>query len=166
MTVKASSKLFVFNPVGEVLLLKRSEHDRNRPGLFDLPGGGLDRDEDPIIGAVRETHEETGLVIDPDRLEYVGFSSAKSKFGHSNARYFYLAQIAEHRPVLYLDPHESQSAQWRPLEEAVPMLGHEIQQYMGNVLVQELTPQRELVTLSQPVLILAQRQELSLALYP
>lgn len=163
MAVKATSKLFVFNPVGEVLLMQRSLKDRNRPGMFDLPGGGLNIDEDPVAGAVRETYEETGVLVDENRVEYVGFSSAKSKYGHSNSRFFYLAQIAELNPELRLQPDEAAWAGWVPLQEAVPMLGHEVQQYMGNVLIQELTPQRELFPLTQRAMIPAQRSQLALA---
>lgn len=163
MAVKATSKLFVFNPVGEVLLLQRSLQDRNRPGMFDLPGGGLEHDEDPVAGAIRETYEETGVLVDESRVEYVGFSSAKSKYGHSNSRFFYLAQLAQLAPALCLQPNEAAWAGWVPLPEAVPMLGHEVQQYMGNVLIQELTPQRELAPLAQRALIPAQRTQLALA---
>jgi len=36
--------------------------------LWDTPGGGLRRGEDPARGAVRELAEETGVVVDPARL--------------------------------------------------------------------------------------------------
>ncbi|CAM5582035.1 hypothetical protein KAURM247S_00913 [Kitasatospora aureofaciens] len=40
------------------------------PGIRDYPAGGLDPDEDPLLGAVRELAEETGIVLDPAQLEY------------------------------------------------------------------------------------------------
>ncbi|MFK3796924.1 NUDIX hydrolase [Pseudomonas sp. NPDC088444] len=35
------------------------------PGLWDLPGGGREGDETPAQCALRETHEEFGLTLDP-----------------------------------------------------------------------------------------------------
>lgn len=49
---------------GERLLLVRTSY---RPEL-DLPGGGLDRGEDPAAGAARELHEETGIVAPADAV--------------------------------------------------------------------------------------------------
>lgn len=45
------------------LLLKRSDHDKDDPGCWDLPGGGIDWGEQPQEAAVRETKEEAGLEI-------------------------------------------------------------------------------------------------------
>lgn len=38
------------------------------PGHWDLPGGGREGDEGPVECALRETHEEFGLNISPDRI--------------------------------------------------------------------------------------------------
>ena len=47
----------------DVLLLKRASHKRVYPGLYNGVGGHLERDEDPLTGAVREIQEETGLEL-------------------------------------------------------------------------------------------------------
>lgn len=41
-------------------------------GKMDLVGGFLNYGEDPIEGIVREFKEETGIDIDPKRLEFLG----------------------------------------------------------------------------------------------
>ncbi len=44
-----------------VLLMKRGLHKRIFPGRYNGIGGHLERDEDPLTGALREIEEETGL---------------------------------------------------------------------------------------------------------
>ena len=51
---------------GAVLLTRRG--GSFRPGLWDLPGGFVEYDEDLRDALVRETHEETGLAIEVDRV--------------------------------------------------------------------------------------------------
>ncbi|MBN1563642.1 MAG: NUDIX domain-containing protein [Anaerolineae bacterium] len=47
----------------DVLLLKRSEHKRIFPGQYNGLGGHIERDEDPLTGAIREMQEETELDV-------------------------------------------------------------------------------------------------------
>ncbi|MCD4686741.1 MAG: NUDIX domain-containing protein [Anaerolineae bacterium] len=47
----------------DMLLLKRGLHKRVFPGQYNGVGGHIERDEDPISGAIREMQEETGLDI-------------------------------------------------------------------------------------------------------
>ena len=52
---------FILNDKKEVLLVKRSDTDDFLPGLWELPGGGLDFGENPTTGTQRELLEEVGL---------------------------------------------------------------------------------------------------------
>ena len=48
---------------------------RGRPpfvGMWANPGGNIDEDEIPLDAAIRELHEETGLLIHPRDFTYVG----------------------------------------------------------------------------------------------
>ena len=54
------SKVVIYTPNGEILLLKRVDGEKN----WDLPGGHLQKGENHEEGAVRETKEETGLDIE------------------------------------------------------------------------------------------------------
>jgi 8-oxo-dGTP diphosphatase len=45
---------------GRILLQRRSDN-----GLWSVPGGGLDPDEQPAQACVRELYEETGLIVRP-----------------------------------------------------------------------------------------------------
>jgi len=45
----------------DVLLMKRGEHTRIFPGRYNGIGGHLERDEDPLTGALREITEENRI---------------------------------------------------------------------------------------------------------
>jgi ADP-ribose pyrophosphatase YjhB (NUDIX family) len=47
----------------KVLLVKREDYE-----VWDLPGGGIDAGESAAQAVVRETLEETGLLVEPTRL--------------------------------------------------------------------------------------------------
>jgi len=55
---------------GELLLTERNHHMRSHPGQVSFPGGSLDEGETPVEAALREAHEEIGLV--PDEVEVFG----------------------------------------------------------------------------------------------
>lgn len=62
---------FLLNDKNEVLLVKRSDTDDFLPGLWEMPGGGLDFGENPVIGLQRELKEEIGLDVEVDKPLYV-----------------------------------------------------------------------------------------------
>lgn len=62
-TPKAVADSAIFNAAGEILLVQRRD-DR----LWAMPGGILEVGESAAAGAVRETWEETGLRVAPQRL--------------------------------------------------------------------------------------------------
>jgi 8-oxo-dGTP diphosphatase len=47
----------------KILIIKRSDKDTEKPNTWEVPGGRLEENEDPILGLIRETKEETGLDI-------------------------------------------------------------------------------------------------------
>lgn len=55
----------------DILLLKRAAHKRVFPGRYNGVGGHIERDEDPLTGAIREMREETGLDVVNVRLRGV-----------------------------------------------------------------------------------------------
>lgn len=54
-----------------VLVLLRSE-DVTEPGTWNLAGGAVDSDEEPLVAGLRELEEETGLGLDPARVDRRG----------------------------------------------------------------------------------------------
>ncbi|SDC92643.1 NUDIX domain-containing protein [Geodermatophilus telluris] len=68
---RASAVMVVAGPVADdvaFLLVRRSWTLRHHPGEFAFPGGGIDPGETPVAAAIRECHEETGMLIDPERV--------------------------------------------------------------------------------------------------
>ena len=74
-------KSVVFNAEGKVLILRRSDKNKIRPGGYDFPGGGLNRGENPIEGVKREIYEETGLeATDVKPIDVVSFINDEEDF--------------------------------------------------------------------------------------
>ncbi len=58
MLLTPAAGVAIFDEAGR-LLLARHVHD----GLWATPGGGVEPGESPLEAAVREVHEETGLLV-------------------------------------------------------------------------------------------------------
>jgi 8-oxo-dGTP diphosphatase len=63
MNVTVIAKVVIQDSNNNILVLRRSPTDTNRPGTWDLPGGEVETGEDPSASAVREVLEETGLQV-------------------------------------------------------------------------------------------------------
>jgi 8-oxo-dGTP pyrophosphatase MutT (NUDIX family) len=74
----------VFDENYNILIIRRSETDPWRPGFWDLPGGNIDPGETPKQTAIRETEEETNLIVEKKDLIPVG-----SKPMSGTYRYYY-----------------------------------------------------------------------------
>lgn len=64
---RRSAVVFLLYPKGEewhFLLLKRHDYKGVHSGQVGLPGGSLDKGESSSQAAIRELHEESGLLID------------------------------------------------------------------------------------------------------
>ncbi|HYH74952.1 MAG TPA: NUDIX hydrolase [Candidatus Saccharimonadales bacterium] len=70
------AKVLVVNDAGELLILRRSSTDEDRPGGWDFPGGTVDQGETFLQAAVREASEEAGLTVRQPLLVY-GKSDAR-----------------------------------------------------------------------------------------
>jgi 8-oxo-dGTP diphosphatase len=57
-------KSFIINEKSELLIIKRRDNDQHKPGMWDVPGGRLEPGENPFLGLIRETKEETSLNVE------------------------------------------------------------------------------------------------------
>lgn len=58
----------VTDETGKYLILKRSTGDFEDAGCWDLPGGGIDANEQPLDAALREAHEEAHIEITVEKI--------------------------------------------------------------------------------------------------
>jgi 8-oxo-dGTP pyrophosphatase MutT (NUDIX family) len=91
-------------------------------GKWQLPGGGLHKNEAPKDGALRELQEETGVVLLPAQLRKAGRVSARSR-GFSFECMVFVAttdQVLTLRP----QPLEIADVDWVDLGELTPGNAH------------------------------------------
>lgn len=80
-------------------------------GDWDLPGGGLHKNEAAAVGAARELKEELGLLINPTTIKLI----KKAEYSHGLTRYpayFMQAELGEIPAKLTLQKHEIIDAKW------------------------------------------------------
>jgi len=63
MTLGIAASVFIHTTMGILGVSRKDDHDD-----WGLPGGKVSEGETPVEGAIRELHEETGYVVEPDKL--------------------------------------------------------------------------------------------------
>jgi len=48
---------------GKILIVKRSDSDDHKPGIWEAVGGGMNGETSPQEALLREIHEEVGLEV-------------------------------------------------------------------------------------------------------
>lgn len=117
--------MIVFNSTGQVLAGDRIQY----PGHFQFPQGGIDNGEDPQQAAIRELHEELGLLQEAPVGEIPGWLTYEfpedipdhlKKFRGQKQKWFYF-QWDGSPDSLDLDLHEREfnSVHWMELDSLV-----------------------------------------------
>lgn len=108
------------------VLLSRLSARTPRPGLWSLPGGGLDHGEDPRVGARREAHEETGLdvlvgaVLDVASTHFVGRSPSGVLEDYHGISLLFAGETDDERTPEVLDVGgTSDAAAWHRVADVV-----------------------------------------------
>jgi ADP-ribose pyrophosphatase len=101
----------------EILLIRQYRHGAGKI-LLELPGGGVNGNEEPLAAAKRELLEETGYTSD-DIIE-VGRVSPNPA-SHTNLMYAFLALNAEKAGDQCLDETEEIEVFPTPLDEVIVM---------------------------------------------
>jgi len=99
------------------LLVCRLSDITARPGAWTLPGGGIDFGEHPEAGALRELHEETGLV--GRIIELLAVDSTHRDDYHS-VRIVYRTEV-EYADLVFETNESTDLAAWCTREELAAM---------------------------------------------
>ena len=100
---------------GKILYLKRHP-EKHQGNFWGIPGGKLDPNESPEEAVIREISEETGLVILPEDLEYIG-----PEYARHHLEYIFLVYRAPLRtePTLNIGLAEHTEGRWVTITEAL-----------------------------------------------
>ncbi len=82
-------------------------------GKWFLPGGGLHRNEDSIVGALRELNEEVGIQLNEGQLQYIGDGRIHTK-GLQFA-YEQFVAVLPTKPKLKMQKLEIIDMAWLPI---------------------------------------------------
>lgn len=103
------------------IVLVRERHEHWGGEFWNVPSGMVEAHETPVLGAVRELAEETGLVVEPDALHLVGTSATTSDGSRSLAWNF--TTVVERAAIAVDDPDGLiREARWFTREEAIDLL--------------------------------------------
>lgn len=96
------------------ILLQRGLFGNQRWGL---PGGGVKNDENPLKGAVRELEEETGVVINEERLQFIGEDRLpRDKPWPKSDLLFYVVNLPKRSEIKITRPLEILEVGWFKLD--------------------------------------------------
>jgi 8-oxo-dGTP diphosphatase len=99
------AKVFVINPDGKLLTVRRSETDERRPLQWDFPGGFVEPGEDLMEAAIRETEEEAGISLKDAQLIYA-MSEAEPEKERSGTWLVFVAHVADTPEVTLSYEHD------------------------------------------------------------
>jgi 8-oxo-dGTP pyrophosphatase MutT (NUDIX family) len=94
---------------GKVAMVYSQKYD-----YYKFPGGGIEQGEEPEKAMIRETLEETGLIVKPDSIREFGLVHRiqKSDWDENQCfiqdNYYYFCQVEDHILPQNLDAYEAE----------------------------------------------------------
>ena len=112
----------IFQPGPRIFMAKRREFLPVMGGLWNVPEGKVEKNETSIEAVLRETKEETGLIIEPQRMKKI-FNDANYNCD------VYITQLFDHEKPKQTEPQKA--GKWHVLE---------LEQYLTLIKEQRTTP--------------------------
>lgn len=107
--VRVGVASWIFNPSGYVLLGLR--HGSHGDGMWAPPGGHIECDETPIMTAVRETAEETGMQLNPENVKEFTFTNDIFPDKHYITIHC-ITQIEKNINPILMEPNKCEQWMW------------------------------------------------------
>ena len=110
-TFRRDSARAVIIKDGRIAMIHSLRYDH-----YKFPGGGIENGEDPVQAMMRETREETGLIVIPDSVREYGYVHRIQKsdidpeecFVQDN--YYYLCEVSDEMTATQLEDYEKEGA--------------------------------------------------------
>jgi 8-oxo-dGTP pyrophosphatase MutT (NUDIX family) len=123
MQTHVVAKVLLVNTAGEVAILRRSKTAPRRPLEGDIAGGWVEKGEDFMAAAIRETEEETGIRPSTSDLQLVYTHTARLD-DHNTCWLFFVGHTEE--TEIKLSP-EHDKADWLTLDKAIETISYSVQ---------------------------------------
>ena len=82
--------------------------------FWQLPGGGLHKNEDVVVGSLRELYEETHIAVQADKATYIG--SRKVANNSIPMTLEYAVIYVEHKPAVTVQKLEIREFAWLDMD--------------------------------------------------
>lgn len=113
MITKRNISSLIIDKNNKFLLVKRSPKDNSFPNLWELPGGGIDNNEDRIATVRRETMEEVGIDLKDRNISLVDTEDYNFKRSNGNIEYVreytFLIRIKDQEKITLSKEHTEYS---------------------------------------------------------
>lgn len=109
---RQSVHTWIMNSKGEFLIQKRTPNKKNFPNMWSQTGGGVDSGETTLQAAIRECHEELGINIEKDEIEFM--LSFKRKYDFVDV---WLVKHDYDISTLVLQEDEVSDVMWASIDE-------------------------------------------------
>lgn len=123
MTVQKRVSAYALAVDGDRMLLVRLSEQSPvfTPGLWHLPGGGIDPGEQPVEALARELHEEAGLELADARLvDARTYAAVRGGVSWHLTALFYRVEVRGGAPTVLEENGSTGAVAWLPLADLSP----------------------------------------------
>ncbi len=125
-----TTKVFIIN--GSKILLGRRANTNWMDGYLCPPGGHIEAGETPLLAAIREVHEELGVIVQAEDLEFACVAARNTTAGETVA-YEFVIRDKDYQ-FINTEPEKCSELVWIELDD----LGAEIIDQFKQIIEQAI----------------------------